>query len=351
MRPKKIFALACSFVGSITIIVVSLSASAETFHPRLTQVTWTTDIAPIVQRRCVGCHVDGGFGPMSLARYEDARNWSRAMSERAMDGTMPPWPAAVGIGDFVNDRSLTPIEIELLNAWAEGGAAEGTPSPAPVASPSTPSPMRAPDLVAELPLAADVSTPVARYELAVPLDRDRWLTAWEFHPVDHARVERAVLSVANTGRVASWLPPGTLSAFPEGVAYRLPAGATLIVEVYYRKASTRPAPGGRVALYFGPAPKHQLRHRSLSCGRTTLEEAIDVLAVEPATNESGAMVEAVARRPDRSVEPLVLVRRFVTWHVPTYRFRSAVRLPRGSRIDVQSSAAACSVGLDYVPVG
>ena len=192
--------------------------------------------------------------------------------------------------------------------------------------------------------------PVTRYELTVPLDRDRWLTAWEFHPIDHARVERAVLSVASGGRVSSWIPPETIAAFPDGVAHRLPAGSTLTVDVYYRKASTRPVPGGRVALYFGRAPKHEVRNRSLSCGATILDEPIDVLAIEPSTNESGAMVEAVARRPDRSIEPLILVRRFVTWHVPTYRFRSAIRLPRGSRIDVRSSAPTCAAGLDYVPV-
>lgn len=350
MRRKNFYSIVCSIVGSITIIVVGLSASAETSHPRLTQVTWTADIASIVQRRCVGCHVEGGFGPMPLVRYEDARNWSRAMSERAMDGTMPPWPAAVGIGDFSNDRSLTPIEIELLTAWAEGGAALGSPVPAasPAASVAA---MPAPDVIVDLSTGAELTMPVTRYQLAVPLDRDRWLTGWEFHPVDHARVERAVLSVSNAGRVASWIPPETVSAFPDGVAYRLPAGSTLTVDVYYRKASTRPEPGGRVALYFGAAPKHEVRHRSLSCGATVVDEDIDVLAIEPGTNESGAMIEAMARRPDSSVEPLILVRRFLTWHVPTYRYRSAVRLPRGSRIDVRSSAASCAVGIDYVPAG
>ena len=284
---------------------------------------------------------------MPLVRYADARDWGRAMSEHAMERRMPPWPAAIGIGDFSNDRSLTPIEIELLASWAEGGAAEGT------AAAATPTParsaIRAPDVIKDLP-AAVVKTPVTRYEVPVDNTKEQWITGWEFHPVDHARVERAVIGIAGGERVGSWLPPEATVMFPDGVARRLPPRSTLTVDVYYRKSSALPAGGGRIALNLGAEPKHVVRHRTLACGTTVLDEPLDVLALEPTANESGAMVEAVAYRPDRSVEPLILVRRFLTWYVPTYRFRTAVRLPRGSRLEVRSSAATCGLGLDYVPV-
>lgn len=326
---------------------IGLSAPAATMHPRLTEVSFRRDIKPIIERRCTGCHRDGGFGPMPLTRYEDARNWSRAISEHAIDGRMPPWPAAVGVGDFVNDRSLTPVEIELLTSWVEGGAEEGTESsPAPQPQPAE----RKADLIVDLPPIALVRTPSTRYELKIAADAERWITGWAFHPAEPARVERAVLGIADSGRVASWIPPETAVLFRDGVASRLPPQATLTVDVHYRKASTPPAAGGRVALYFGNAPRHEKQNRSLPCGSTVLEDSIDLLAIEPSVNQSGAMVEAVARRPDRSVEPLVLVRRFLTWYVPTYRFRSAVRLPRGSRLDVRTSAESCSVTLEYAAV-
>ena len=268
------------------------------------------------------------------------------MSEHAMERRMPPWPAAVGIGDFSNDRSLTPIEIELLASWAEGGAAEGSAAAArPVPVPAA---MRAPDVIKDLP-ASVVNTPVTRYEVAIDNTREQWITGWEFHPVDHARVERAVIGIAGGERVGSWMPPETMVMFAEGVARRLPPRSTLTVDVHYRKSSAPPAAGGRIALNFGARPKHEVRHRTLACGTTVIDEPLDVLALEPSASESGAMVEAVAYRPDRSVEPLILVRRFLTWYVPTYRLRTAVRLPRGSRLEVRSSAATCGLGLDYVP--
>ena len=346
MRRKNFYSIVCPMVGSITVLVIGLSASAETSHPRLTQVTWTADIASIIQRRCVGCHVDGGFAPMPLAQYEDARNWSRSIAEHAMEGSMPPWPAAPGIGDFTNDRSLTPIEVELLEAWAEGGAVEG---PAASAITRSRAAMRAPDVLLDLSPSATGASRMTRYTLATAIDGERWITGWEFQPRQPSRVERAVLGAAADGRIASWLPPEAAVMFPDGVARRLPPRSTLTVDVYYRKGATPAAEGGRVGLFFGAAPRHQLRHRSLPCGTTIVDEPIDVLGVEPTASEAGAAIEALALRPDRSVEPLILIRRFLTWYVPTYRYRSAVRLPRSTRVDVRSTSGDCGLSLDYVP--
>ena len=285
---------------------------------------------------------------MPLTRYETARNWSRAMSEHAIDGLMPPWPAAAGIGDFENDRRLSPTEIELFVAWAEGGAAPGSPTTMPPPA-RDPMPRRA-DLVRDLTRAASQSAAVSRFEIPLEGKGERWLIAWEFQPRERARVERAVLGVAGGGRISAWVPPETSIAFPAGVANRLAAASTLTVDVYYRKGARPAQPGGRVSLYYGAEPRHELQHTILPCGSTTLDESLDLLTIAPVTNESGSNIEAIARRPDRSVEPLILIPRFVTWYVPDYRFRSAVRLPRGSRIDVRSNAAQCSLALDYVPV-
>jgi hypothetical protein len=106
--------------------VVLTLAVARAHDPITTRVTWTGDIARIIQSRCVRCHNPDGLAPMSLASYEEARPWARAIKEETLTRRMPQWQAARGYGDFRNDPSLSPFEIALIAAWADGGAPRGT---------------------------------------------------------------------------------------------------------------------------------------------------------------------------------------------------------------------------------
>ena len=58
--------------------VVPLTAQA----PAEAAVTFTKDVAPILQRSCENCHRPDGVAPMSLVTYEDARPWARAIKQR-----------------------------------------------------------------------------------------------------------------------------------------------------------------------------------------------------------------------------------------------------------------------------
>jgi hypothetical protein len=91
-----------------------------------TRVTWTVEIAPIIAARCASCHTAGGSAPMPLTTYDQARPWARAIKEAALVRHMPNWRAARGYGDFLDDPSLSPFEIALVSAWADGGAPRGT---------------------------------------------------------------------------------------------------------------------------------------------------------------------------------------------------------------------------------
>ena len=59
-----------------------------------------------------------------LTTYEEARPWAASIKEEVLTRRMPMWKAARGYGDFANDPSLSPFEIALIAAWADGGAPE-----------------------------------------------------------------------------------------------------------------------------------------------------------------------------------------------------------------------------------
>src|SRR5262245_20181096 len=80
------------------------------------ELTFTKDVAPILQRSCQNCHRPDGMAPMSLLAYEDVRPWARAIKQRTGARTMPPWfiERNIGIQKFKDDPSLTDEEIARI---------------------------------------------------------------------------------------------------------------------------------------------------------------------------------------------------------------------------------------------
>lgn len=93
-----------------------------------TPLTWTHEISGIVAKHCVSCHSPKGKA-FPLLTYEDVRPWAVAIREEVLKRTMPPWGAVKGFGDFRDDNSLTPEEVELIVKWTEGGVPEGDEKP------------------------------------------------------------------------------------------------------------------------------------------------------------------------------------------------------------------------------
>jgi hypothetical protein len=101
------------------------------------QVTYTKDIAPILQRSCQNCHRPDGVAPMALTTYEEVRPWARAIKQRTgigpHAGVMPPWymEKNIGIQSFKDDPSLSDEEIAKVAKWADTGAPRGNPADMP----------------------------------------------------------------------------------------------------------------------------------------------------------------------------------------------------------------------------
>lgn len=100
------------------------AVAAQAHDPITTKLTWTQEISRIVYKRCLSCHHEGGAA-FSLMTYDDARPWAKAIRDEILERRMPPWGAVEGIQAYRNDPSLTPLEVEMLVSWVEGGAPEG----------------------------------------------------------------------------------------------------------------------------------------------------------------------------------------------------------------------------------
>ena len=97
-------------------------------------VTYSGDVAHILQESCVRCHRPGTAAPMALQSYEDVRRWGRRIQNAVQAGMMPPgWyvDPTVGIQDFKNDPKLPSHEIQAIVDWVEAGMPEGNASDLP----------------------------------------------------------------------------------------------------------------------------------------------------------------------------------------------------------------------------
>ena len=102
-------------------------------------VTFSKDVAPILQAKCQSCHEPGSIGPMSLITYQEARPWAKSIRARVSSRQMPPWhiDKSVGIQKFKNDMSLSDEQIETIVSWVDQGALQGNPADMPKPRPIT----------------------------------------------------------------------------------------------------------------------------------------------------------------------------------------------------------------------
>ena len=161
------------------------------------QVTFTKDIAPILQRSCQKCHRPDGGAPISLITYEDVRPWARSIKYRTGLGTqsdvMPPWyiEKDLGIQDYKGDISLSAEEIEKIATWTDNGAPRGNPADMPPALTFVDSSLweiGEPDLIVSSPSVEVAATspdwwgPIG--ETATGLTEDRYVSAIEMKEVN-----------------------------------------------------------------------------------------------------------------------------------------------------------------------
>jgi mono/diheme cytochrome c family protein len=187
------------FGAAIAGVVAPLAVKAEQQAASpAPEVTFTKDIAPILQRSCQNCHRPGQVAPMSLLTYEDARPWARAMKQRTglrdKAGVMPPWyiEKNIGIQHYKNDPSLSDEEVAKIAKWADTGAPRGDMKDMPPAKTFQDGASwhaGEPDLIVESPeITVKANTPDWWGEFPptkIPLTEDRYVASVEIREVNN----------------------------------------------------------------------------------------------------------------------------------------------------------------------
>lgn len=350
------------------------------------QVTFTKDVAPILEKNCQSCHRPGEAAPFSLLTYEQARPWAKAMKEAVRLKKMPPWFADPHYGTFSNDRSMPQKDVETIAAWADAGAPQGDPKDLPpplnfVEGWSIPNP----DVVFEPPQAFQIpaSGTIEYQKVIVPtgFTQDRWVQFAEARPGDRAHIHHMIAYVREPG--SAWLKdekPGVFfvapkpkesdsvdtsalpsdflvgyapgqppEILPPGQAKLIKAGSDLVLEIHYTTNGTPGIDRSKFGLVFArQSPKERVLTLSATNGKFRippgdanyrvdaefeLGTTVKLASLHPHMHGRGKDFEYRVVYPTGETQTLLRVPRY-NWHWQLwYNLAQPIVLPRGTKIE------------------
>lgn len=341
------------------------------------RVTYTKDVAPILQESCVTCHrpaganLSGMIAPMSLMSYAEVRPWSKAITKVVSSKDMPPWQASEKVhGQFRNERTLTQAEIDTIVAWVDQGAARGRPAdaPKPLPEPEGGWTIGEPDLIVgfdEPYWVPDDTNDIQPFLIATlkedAIDEPKWIKAIEFKPGTEV-VHHIVTFLVDPGadaldltsqKLFGLIAPGTdPQTFDDGFGIELLPQSIIGFAMHYHKEA---GPGTGVwdesimALTFQDGPvDHPVDISALAYGTFeippghpswkvgaswTWEKDFYVLGYMPHTHLRGSAVRYTAFYPDGTSELLLDVPEYdYNWQTG-YEYKDYKAMPAGTRIE------------------
>ncbi len=345
-------------------------------------VTYTKDVAAILQKHCQECHRKGQIGPFPLETYEQARKRASDIAFVVEDRLMPPWKPVRGFGvPFKHDRSMSREEIETLITWAENGAPKGNPDDMPPA-PTFPDgwTMGEPDLVVEMPEEFDIPASggdIYRcFVIPTNLPDDMYISGIQYMP-GNPRVVHHILGYVDTSGEArkkdaendgpgyvcfggpqikinndlgGWAPGVEASRLPDGVGRSLPKGSDVVMQVHYHPYGKPEKDRSKIGLYFAKKPVKQAFHWWLAINQefvlkpndpSTWEVKaewpgmpvdVEALSVAPHMHLLGKDMTVWVEFPDGTRQDLIKIDKWDFQWQNQYYFEKPLNLPKGTKL-------------------
>ncbi|MFL5338554.1 MAG: redoxin domain-containing protein [Gemmataceae bacterium] len=325
-------------------------------------VTYADRVAPILTKHCQGCHKPNTAAPFALQTYEQVKARGQTIAEVVGEGRMPPWFAVSHEGDRIQHRSLSAAERDAVVQWVKTGMARGDDSrlPKPAAEPPAKWRIGEPDLVLSAPsftLPTEGDIPYKYAILPHVFAEETWVRGVQILPdvpraVHHANLAHFKIgeSFKESNFVTGVVPGGEPMTLDRGVAYRIPKGSMLGLQIHYVPTGKPDQVTLRVGLKFaGGQIDKQLRHMLFVDTRFTIPPGApahpvkvertldrDIVGIGLFTHMHvrGKAMTYTAKLPDGTIERLLTIPNYnFEWQIP-YRWEPGQkRLPKGTRLE------------------
>jgi hypothetical protein len=413
MKIRIFAAMMVSLIAAWLYILPGAEASGPGTSPK--NITFSKDVAPIFYKSCVECHRPGEAAPFSVLNYKDLRPWAKSIKEKVISRQMPPWHADPHVGRWANDPRLTQAQIDTISAWVDGGAAEGNPKDLPPAPQFVEGwTMGKPDVVIEMPeeYTVEASGPDEYQYFDVPTNfkEDKYIQMAEARPGNRKVVHHIIAFVVPPGQpnlnmvpkekrsaalegslkdtpfyrdgflirmkkdqpiyndgsevpanlkgfnnvddfLTAYAPGSDYGEWKQGMAKKVPAGATIRFQVHYSKvAGSVQKDRSMVGMIFSKEPPEKLmrtravsnvffeippnadRHKVIAYWKPSLD--VNLYSLMPHMHYRGVAMEYKVFYPDGKSEVLLNVPAYsFNWQM-SYRPQTPIRIPAGSKIQV-----------------
>jgi mono/diheme cytochrome c family protein len=347
-------------------------------------VTFNNQVVRIFQRNCQTCHRPGEVAPFSLTNYKDAHARRDDIIEAVESRYMPPWKAVPGYGEFSGVRRLSDDDIRLIARWVADGAPEGEardlPSPRSFPSGWTLGPPSA-VLAMEEPFTVPPRTKDIYRCFVVPINIPgewRMIRASEVLPGNRKVVHHVQTYLDVTGRsveldqaepgpgytcfggprfdsssgLGGWAPGYAPIEIPPGVAWGIPPGAKLVMQVHYHNPGDTPETDvTRVGIHFTSGPFDRRlalvrafawnfsipagAEREIVKASTTLKDDVEALSVHAHMHLLGRAMTVTAHLPDGTTKPMLKIDDWdFDWQI-RYNYTQPMPLPAGTRVEAE----------------
>ena len=306
---------------------------------------------------------------------------------------------ADGFLEMRDERRLTDRQIATIKTWVEAGMPPGNLARAPLPpSFPTGWPLGIPDLILKFQRPIDVPAAgpdlYKNVALEIDLPEDKWITAVDYQPSARAAVHHALFFIGPAGAdvreddaipglgrllgagrgpggraggrlgaadeawggLGGWVPGVTPRFFPDGIAQPFPKHSDLFLQLHLHPSGRAEREDGSLAIYFAKTPpKRSLtgvqvppafgfgvgidipagESRYLVRDSFVLPVDLDAYGARGHAHYLCTQMKLTATLPDGTTQGLLWIADWDFGWQDSYFFKTPLRLPRGTRLDVE----------------
>jgi hypothetical protein len=356
-----------SIALALTAVFVSLGVRRVDAHkPVTSKYDYNRDVFPLFRENCGRCHVKGGAAPMSLMTYEEAVPWAESIRDELTSGRMPPWPMDPRSPAVNGMHPISAHDVDAIVTWAAGGTPRDWSGDLDKALPQVTLvkqwKLGRPDLIVSMDrehtLAPNVVDETKDFSIPSGIKEATWVRAADLLPGTTGIVRDAIISVENGPTLALWQPGSDALAAPSGAGFRLAPGATLHLQIHYKKPYTQEQDAlsdrSSIGLYFSDPPASGRELQSVSASRkeasgesdgvriltVMLPAAGRIYALRPMLDRAYSSVDIVSITPSGRQVLLLKLRGPRPQWFRRYWLQEATELPGGTAIEARFTPLA-----------